>query len=458
MKFSDELKKYIKILDCSPKDLSKATELSPTLISRYINDKRTPKVQSDYFEKLVNGIYLIASHKNIKLNKDDIFNTLSNSISSIDTYYNVFVNNFNTLLSSLKINISEIANAINYDTSFISRIKNGNRKPSDLNDFIDKIATYVSENHIDVADKEIVTSILKCSIEDLNTPSKYKELLIKWLSEQKENNSEMVKNFLSKLDTFNLSDYIGTELDKVKVPTSPVILRTSKLYYGPEGRKQSEADFLKTTIISKSKEPIYFYINLPMSKAAADEEFKKKWVTGISMVLKKGLHLNIIHDVDRPIEEMFLGLENWIPVYMSGSISPYYFKDNPDKLFYRSSCVSGSCALSGECSKSNTQNSKFYFTTKKEEVEYYTEKNKYIFSKALPLMTIYKSEDTEKFNEFLNKEKNKYEINQVQKDIFKNIDFYVNKGKWISVNKKTSPELHFVIHNPKLRDAIEKFL
>ena len=44
---------------------------------------------------------------------------------------------------------------------------------------------------------------------------------------------------------------------------------------------------------------------------AADEDFAKKYMFGLAMVLKKGLHINIIHDVERPMKDMMLGLENW---------------------------------------------------------------------------------------------------------------------------------------------------
>ena len=45
------IKDYMNILDCSPKDLSEISGLSPTLISRYLNDKRTPRTQSEYLDK-----------------------------------------------------------------------------------------------------------------------------------------------------------------------------------------------------------------------------------------------------------------------------------------------------------------------------------------------------------------------------------------------------------------------
>ena len=41
---------------------------------------------------------------------------------------------------------------------------------------------------------------------------------------------------------------------------------------------------------------------------------------------EKRLDIHIIHDVERPMKDMMLGLENWIPLYMTGQIFPYYLK------------------------------------------------------------------------------------------------------------------------------------
>ncbi len=61
-----------------------------------------------------------------------------------------------------------------------------------------------------------------------------------------------------------------------------------------------------------------------MEEMAKDPEFPKKWMMGMAMMLKKGLHIRQIHNLDRSFEEMMLGLESWIPMYMTGQISPYY--------------------------------------------------------------------------------------------------------------------------------------
>lgn len=457
MKFSEELNNYLQLLNCSAQDLSNKTGLSPTLISRYLNDKRTPRLGSDYFKKIVDGIYEISISNNIELNKTNIYDVLNKSLSFTDINFDDFVANFNLLLVELNINISDIAKFVGYDTSFISKVRSKNRKPSDLADFSKKIACYVVQNYQNAEQKAVISTIVNCSLEDLDNSNKYLSILESWLVSHQDNNSELVKNFLNKLDTFDLNDYIGTDFNKIKVPTSPIILKNSKTFFGSEGRKKAEGEFLKTTLLSKLKEPIFFFNNLPISEAGKDEEFKKKWILAVTMVLKKGLHLNMVHTIDRPLNEMLLGLENWIPIYMTGNISPYFFKEPPSNMFYESLYVSGSVCLSGNCFKNSDENSRFFLTTKTNELEFYKEKAQYMLSKAKPLMTIYKEKDKSKFDEFLNNEK-KSNVKKISNNTFKNIDFYVCKNKWVSINKKTSPEMHFVIYNYKLRNAIESFL
>lgn len=172
------------------------------------------------------------------------------------------------------------------------------------------------------------------------------------------------------------------------------------------------------------------------------------------MLLKKGLHLNMVHDISRPLNEMLLGLESWLPIYMTGSISPYYFESRPSNILLGMHCTSGSVALIGEYIKG--ENSRFYLTTKKDELNYFKEKSKYLLSKTKPLMKIFKQENDNEFKEFLKKEKVQV-IQEIKKDAFKNIDFYISKNA-IIINKLSSPKIHFVVYNEKLTNALKAFL
>ena len=80
-----------------------------------------------------------------------------------------------------------------------------------------------------------------------------------------------------------------------------------------------------------------------------------------------------------------------------------------------------------------------------------------MLSKAKPLMKIFKESNDSEFKEFINKDENKnYQV--VKKENFKNIDFCTNEDKWVMINKNTSPQIHFVIYNDKLKTAIKDFL
>ena len=113
----------------------------------------------------------------------------------------------------------------------------------------------------------------------------------------------------------------------------PFQIATSKTYFGLKEMMNSELDFLKATVLSKSMEPVTMYSDMPMKEMAKDAEFPKKWMFGMAMMLKKGLHLNQIHNLDRSFEDMMLGLESWIPMYMTGQISPYYLKNVQNNVF-----------------------------------------------------------------------------------------------------------------------------
>ncbi len=460
MNFSEQLTHYINLLNCSISDISKKSGLSYTLINRYINNKRTPKKDSKYLIKLADAIYNISLEKNINLSKNNILKDFTNAINSnnesID--YNLFIDNFKILQQELSITTRDMSKAVGYDSSFISRMKNKERKPADFDNFVNKLITYIISLCQNEQKRTILLDTLNCSKEDFENNNNFRKIFTNWLcSKHIKEKSDNILNFLSKLDNFDLNDYINTDFKKIKIPTTPIILKNSKTFFGIDGRKRAEGEFLKTTLLSKSEEPIFFYSNLPMSNIGEDEDFKKKWVLAITCLLKRGLHLNMVHNLNRPINELLLGLENWIPIYMTGSISPYYFKNPPSNMFLGSHCTSGSVALNSECIKYNEKKSKFYLTTKKEEVEFEKEKSQYMLSKAIPLMKIYKEKDKIKFEDFINKTENK-NIKKVKKNIFKNIDFYINDDKWICINKKISPEIHFVIFNEKLINAIKTFL
>ena len=570
MTFNEQLNKYMEQFDCSSQDLVTASGLSSSVISRYRNGDRTPNVKSNQLEQLTVGLYKICCDKNIKKEQSEIYNTLANSLNDILISSEQLSKNFNEIISALNISVADLARSICYDASFLSKIRAGNRKPSKSKDFVEAVCAFVVSKYSSQSNKQTISLLIDCNVEDLKNQSDYLFHLVNWFSSNTSIEENSISNFLKNLDEFDLGQYIkAIHFDELKVPFVPFYKSSSKNYYGIEEMKKGELDFFKATVFSKSEEPVFMCSDMPMEDMAKDVDFGKKWMFAIAMTLKKGLHLNIIHNLDRPFNEMMLGLESWVPIYMTGQVSPYFLKGTSNSIYCHLNYVSGSVALTGECINGYHNKGKYYLTSSKSEVAYYKEKAKHILTKSTSLMDIYRvesknafsvflslnatinmprrrivsslpihtisetlllkilkrnnisaddtknildavntqkqltkkifkhniledeiaissKEDFEKFppllsladsfyegkiyydyNEYLEhldltkkyeKKVANYKLTTNNYQTFRNIQILFCGKEWVMISKISSPSIHFVIHHPKLRDAIENFI
>ena len=407
MNFKEVLNKYLKELDCSSKKLSNESGLSESVISRYRSGERTPVKNSEQLNKLTKALFNIAKDngKN-KYTLDKIVSDFNIALPSDDFDYTTFSNNLNTLITSLNINTHEMSKYIIFDASHISRIRYGKAKPSNPVEFSNKICSYILNRYKNPDDINNLMMIIGCKKSDLSNEKIY-STLFNWLTSEIVPVKNQISDFLHHLDSFNLDDYIKViKFDELKVPCIPFYKAKTKHYYGIEEMKQGELNFFKGTVLSKSKEDIFMCSDMPMEDMAKDIDFGKKWMFAIAMCLKKGHHLNIIHNLDRPFNEMMLGLESWIPIYMTGQISPYYLSNLKNNIYNHLNYVSAAAALSGECINGFHNKGMYYLTTNKNEIEYYKEKSDLLLKKAKPLMEIYRESNIKEYHLFLKKDEN----------------------------------------------------
>lgn len=403
MSFAEILNRYITQLDCSAKDLAAASGLSSAVISRYRSGERQPELNSTQVEKLIAGITVLADEKHISdITRGSVLSSFELALHTVQYDYSALVNNLNTIISLLEISNTELSRSLNFDASFLSRIRSGQRRPADTDAFINGVCRFIVRRCTGAKELSIIADLTETDVSRIAADSVRLKELSQWLSSGRTEPQDYMDDFLKTLDAFDLDEYIRSiHFDELKVPTMPFRLPTSKRYYGIEEMKQGELDFFKSTVLSKSTEPVFMCSDMPMEDMAEDIEFGKKWMFAIAMSLKKGLHLNIIHNLDRPLKEMMLGLQSWIPIYMTGQVSPYYLKGVQNNVYCHFNYVSGTVALTGECINGYHNKGKYYLTNNKDDVAYYREKSSEILSKAAPLMRIYRKNNETAFNAFL---------------------------------------------------------
>ncbi len=403
--FQNKLNDYMNMLNCSGKEFAQYSGISEATVSRYKSGTRTPRANSEDMKKLCRGICTAANRKGI----DGI------SYKALLTEFNVYAEEirfdfdsmqkkFNLLCSVLSVNAADMSKSLKYDSSYISRIRNGKRKPANPQKFAFDAAQYFSQYSDSENDLKIIAEILNVKPAQLKTKSFYASELATWLTDSIPSDDAVnpTKKFLDTLNSFDLNEYIKSiRFDELKVPTLPFQLPLSKAYYGIEEMKNGELDFLKATALSRSRHSVFMYSDMQMDDMAEDMDFSRKYMFGLAAMLKKGLHLNVVHNLNRPFNELMLGLECWIPLYMTGQISPYYLKEVHNRVFCRFLNVSGAAALSGECISGFHSKGRYYLTKNKEELAYYRERSACILKKTHPLMEIYREDKSAELSAFI---------------------------------------------------------
>jgi len=573
LKFSERLNKYIDTLGCTAKVLSDKSGVSPATLSRYRSGDRIPDINSESLVGLCRAIAeLSVKYGKSELSYEKVFESFTQCSDFVSTDREEFRKKFNMIVTALDVNLSNLCQYTNYDVSTVFRIRNGTRQPADPEQFASSIASYISHKYTSDISISVISELVGCEAGEIYDRSVRYSKIKAWLlsGNGKNTDSSGVSSFLNKLDEFDLNEFIkAIHFDEMKVPSLPFQLPTSKMYYGLKEMMDSELDFMKATVLSKSKKPVTLYSDMPMTEMAKDPEFPKKWMAGMAFMLKKGLVLKNIHNLDRPFEELMLGLESWIPMYMTGQIMPYYLKTVQSGAFHHILRVSGAAALSGEAVFGYHADGRYYLSKTKEDIAYYQKRADELIENARPLMDIYRGDRADELNAFLladerNTEKRrnilsappiytlsgelleqilesnkipqedfdritahvalqkerfrrmsavsetedeipvvsreefsehpvflqlpemffdrdiKYTYGQYEKHIeltreraknsanysvsfthanaFRNLQIHMREGKWAMISKGNAPSIHFVIHHPKLRNAIENFV
>ena len=407
MEFSERLNSYLEALDVSGKELSEECGVSQVVICRYRSGQRVPSPENTgVLIELAMGIESLSKKLDTNVIKaSDVIEAFTEDLSDRDVPFSA--DNFNLLVETFSLNASEMSHSMSYDPSYISRIRSGKRRPPHPEEFITKLSQYILPRLGKSIPTDRFLGLLGITEPEEITIETLKELLRAFLIRKVRSDSKAIESFLRHVDEFNLNDYIKEiHYDDIKVPSVPFTFPKDKTYYGIEGQKEAEIDIFKLIVLSKSKEPVVLYSDMEMEELAKDQEFQKKWLLGLALMLKKGLILKYIHNLDRPMNEMMLALENLIPLYMTGQIEPYYLPDRQNDVFRHIYRISGTAAMTGSGISGSSDGNVYQVSTSKNVVAGIKRQTDEILAHTLPLMEIYSEDHTCKFMNFLKDFKN----------------------------------------------------
>lgn len=286
--FKDQLNGYMTQLCCSGRELAETSGLSPATISRYRSGEREPKSAAEW-DKLISGIVCLAAQRDIPaLTEEAVREKLERFSPESNFDMERLRCNLNSLLVTFSISVSDLARSIDYDASYLSRIRSGQRRPADPERFASAVADFVIRRFDAPTERNILAELIGAKASEQDADAFYRAL-VQWLGGHDAERSDDVASFLKHLDSFDLNEYTrAIRFDDMKVPTVPFQLPLSKTYYGLEEMKSGELDFLKATALGKSNEPVFLCSDMPMDDMARDQEFMKKIYVRSCCAAEKG--------------------------------------------------------------------------------------------------------------------------------------------------------------------------
>ncbi|KUO51164.1 MAG: hypothetical protein APF76_16875 [Desulfitibacter sp. BRH_c19] len=301
---------------------------------------------------------------------------------------------FNEKLNFL-MNITNTANSVlarnvSLDPSFVSRLRRGIRTPAKNENYIKKMAEYFAKNCSAEYQKTILFETIKNTSRLMPEYSEtIANLLYKWFSEEEADNSKPIENFLEGFKNFSFKKAPqAAAIDVSNISENNAY--KEEVLYGIEGKQNAVIQFLSLVLKNKSPQTLLLHSDEDMEWLTGNREFTVKWASLLSHIIMRGNKIKIIHTVNRSLDEMFSAIKQWVPIYMTGTIEPYYYPKTRDGVFRRTLFVAPDTAAVVSTSIGNgTKNTANFLITDKRAIMALTDEYNDFLGLCRPLMQIF---------------------------------------------------------------------
>ncbi len=253
--------------------------------------------------------------------------------------------NFNEKLDFLmnltKTKNSDLAMYTSLDSSYISRLRRGKRNLAKSENYVKYMADYFIKHITESYQRKAVLEALKNSGIINNGSKDTSQILYEWLTDEKEGESKAIEGFLEGFSNFQFKK---TENWGTTVSSNKIIKDDVKIYKGIDGKREGVTDFLSLVLEENQPQTLLLFSDESMEWLTGSIAFKDKWKELMIQVILRGNKIKIIHTVSRNLYEMLASISEWMPLYMTGAIEPYYYPRKRDGIFKRTMFIAPNTA------------------------------------------------------------------------------------------------------------------
>lgn len=393
--FRDLLNAYMKEAGCTGIQLSERSGISGSTLSRYRLGTRIPDRGSRQVWNIAESLHDLG----VSENPETIEDRLNQTLSDAELGFDHVGERLDDLTRYFGMNLTELARALHFDPSYLSRIRQGNRHPSKPGTFAEQISRYVVENYDSAENRAKAARLMGCRPQDLEGTGYFNHLM-HWFRAGDLRHQGPAYQFLRRLDHFRQSAY-QREHHPFYIPPLTLPEEVSRTGSTHQELKEAELDFLHLTAIGKSRQPVFMYSDMPGQVPSEDPDFQKRWNQGLEKLLGKGLVVTLIENMERPFGDLVQDMTSRIPSYMTGSLASGCLPDTPTDIFRRLFFSSGSVSLTGEYIDGPPRNERFLLSSSEDQLALARDRAESLLSRAQPLLLTFREENAEDFRNFL---------------------------------------------------------
>jgi len=297
-----------------------------------------------------------------------------------------FSEKLNLIMNITNTTNSILARAISIDPSLVSRLRRGDRTPSKNQNYIRAMSEFFARNCTTEYQKAALREMLQKDLP--GNDSELTALIDTWFLEDIMQ-TDSVANFIDSLTNFQFRK-VPNALDPDSLDIIDNMKSDETIFYGTEGKRNAVIKFLSLVIKRKSPTTLFLFSEESIDWLTENPKFTALWAALLVKVIQNGNKIKIIHVINRNLDEMLLGIEKWLPLYMTGAIEPYYYAKSRDGIFKRTLFIALDTAVVTSSSVGDgAKNAANFFYTDKNTIAALTEEYQEYFSLCRPLMRIF---------------------------------------------------------------------
>jgi hypothetical protein len=412
MSFNLRLNSLFSVLGCSNADIARLCSVDSSLISRFRTGVRTPRRNTSQFEKLCGGIATYAEKMGINESIKESFGLpgLSSLKNEIGEYLlpsenrakskdNIvpFSEKLNALMIITKTANKRLAAALKVDSSLISRFRSGSRLPAKDGRLIEELCSHIYKNAVALGCEDKLAELMGVNVSRVRKVG-FPAYLSGWLmGDAGIYNADIIDSFLEKLSEYK-QDFSGPPISPADLIKEAHNDKNTE-FSGDEGLRQAVMRLLADAL-SNAENGDYtlkLYSNFSLNALYEKPEYFAKLRAAIKEFIKKGGQIAYINDISMSLDEIISDIIKWLPLYMRGCASSYYYHNQSGSRFSNILCAAGRTAVCGSFAAGTGGMAGYSYYSAETDVSYFHSQFASLLISAKPLVQIYTDRNTDRY-------------------------------------------------------------